>query len=43
MDGLQEAEGALADDVGGIGGDLKGDLDVALRAQVIDLIGADGV
>lgn len=42
-DGLEEAEGASGDDVGGVVGDLEGDGDVGLGGEVVDLIGEDGV
>ena len=39
--GFQEAERAGSDDVGGKLGNLKTDLDVALGAEVVDLVGAE--
>lgn len=42
-DGLEEAEGAGGDDVGGVVGYLEGDGDVRLSGEVVDLVGEDGV
>lgn len=42
-DGLEEAEGAGGDDVGGVVGDLEGDGDVRLGGEVVDLVGENGV
>ena len=40
-DGFEEAKGAHGVGVGGVLGLLEGDLDVRLRAEVIDLVGLD--
>ena len=42
-DGLEEAEGAGGDDVGGVVWDLEGDCDVGLGCEVVDLVGEDNV
>ena len=39
--GLEDADGAEGGDVAGVLGDVEADLDVALRAEVVDLVGAD--
>ena len=41
MNGFEEAKCAHADGITGILGDFKADLDVALSAEVVDLVGAD--
>lgn len=42
-DGLEEAEGAGGDDIGGVIRDLEGDRDVRLGGEVVDLVGEDRV
>jgi len=42
-DGLEEAQRAGGDDVGGVVRDLERHSDVRLRGEVVDLVGEDGV
>ncbi|THU44176.1 hypothetical protein C4D60_Mb02t04650 [Musa balbisiana] len=42
-DGLEEAESAGGDDIGGVVGDLEGDGNVGLGGEVVDLIGEESV
>ena len=40
-DRLEDADGAERGDLGGVLGDVEADPDVALRAEVVDLVGLD--